>query len=102
MVSLLYVNSNTRAATRLEEFWEDDGRSPFHRSVLRVLALKLESERLPQGLLDCPRTICPARFTETERECAQVILTELPSPFVKRPTVPSKKPTSRTLHLMYS
>lgn len=51
MVSLLYMASNTSAATRLEEFWNEmvDAHSI---SLLCAYSLKLDSDRLPQALLD--------------------------------------------------
>lgn len=51
MVSLLYMNSNTPAATRLEEFWND--MVTVHSiSLFCAYSLKMESEKLPQELLD--------------------------------------------------
>lgn len=51
MVSLLYMASNTAAATRLEDFWNDMVAS-YSVSLFCAYSLKLEGDRLPQCLLD--------------------------------------------------
>lgn len=51
MVSLLYMASNTAAATRLEDFWNDMVTS-HSVSLFCAYSLKLEADRLPQCLLD--------------------------------------------------
>jgi len=52
MVSLLYMNSNTPAATRLEEFWEEMV-AAHSIALFCAYSLKMDSDRLPQGLIDC-------------------------------------------------
>ena len=51
MVSLLYMASNTAAATRLEEFWNEMVAS-HSVSLFCAYSLKPEADRLPQCLLD--------------------------------------------------
>lgn len=51
MVSLLYISSNVPAALRLEEFWNQMVAS-HSISLFCAYSLKLESDRLPQSLLD--------------------------------------------------
>lgn len=52
MVSLLYAASNIPAAARLEEFWNEVIRS-YSISLFCAYSLGLDSNRLPQPLLDC-------------------------------------------------
>ena len=51
MVSLLYMASNTSAAARLEEFWNEMVAS-HSISLFCAYSLKVDSDRLPQCLLD--------------------------------------------------
>jgi hypothetical protein len=51
MVNLLYMASNISAATRLEEFW-DEIVAAHCISLFCAYSLKLDSDRLPQPLLD--------------------------------------------------
>lgn len=51
MVSLLYMESNTPAASRLEEFWNELV-AAHAISLFCAYSLKLESDRLPQSLMD--------------------------------------------------
>ena len=51
MVSLLYMSSNVPAAVRLEGFWNQMVAS-HSISLFCAYSLKLESDRLPQSLLD--------------------------------------------------
>jgi hypothetical protein len=51
MVSLLYTASNVPAAARLEEFWNEMV-GTHSVSLLCAYSLKLDSDRLPQHLLD--------------------------------------------------
>ena len=51
MVSLLYIGSNVPAAARLEEFWNEMVQA-HSISLFCAYSLKVDSDRLPQALLD--------------------------------------------------